>query len=229
MEALAAKQGTARRNFASKLQNTHYKPNQPISRLLRTPHKIKYLLQHYLKIVTVRHPLIRLLSGYRDKFIEHTDKYRTDIPKLIIDSRKAYGARSSGAPKHVTFPEFADFITREQYPDYDGSDPHWTPLHERSRPCQHDFDIIAKLETSTDDMNFIKHVIGVKDKLLFESEYIDSHIVSNNNTLFVSYYQQLSEEVFQRVCDFYHLDFELFGYYRPKNLTDVARVFDDFF
>ena len=238
MEALATEQGSTVRNFTSKLQNVHFKPTLPLSRLSRSPEKIRYRLVNYLKIVTVRHPLIRFISCYRDKFIEHTDKYRKDIPKLIVDSRnddaraleaRAPGANSSDEVKRVTFSDFADFVTRKSTPADDESDPHWTPQHVRSRPCQHSYDIIVKLETSKEDMDFIKGVIGVDDKLPFGSEYKDRHKVSQNETLLVSYYQQLSEEVFQMVCDYYRLDFELYGYYRPKNLADVARIVDDFF
>ena len=78
-------------------------------------------------------------------------------------------------------------------------------------------------------MDFIERVVGIDDKLLFQSEYTNRHEVSNNDTLVESYFQQLSDETFQRVCDYYRVDFELFGYYRPKNVNYVARIFDDIF
>nr|XP_054761641.1 carbohydrate sulfotransferase 14-like [Lytechinus pictus] len=226
LKELAARQGNTITNFPSQLQKAKYKPDKPISILKKTPLEIKYRLKHYLKIVTVRHPLIRLLSGYRDKFIEHTDKFRKDIPKMIIDSRKG-DARRNG-PKHVTFPEFANFLTRNSQ-NLKSGDPHWTPQYIRSRPCEQNYDVIVKLETSDEDIDFVKRVVGIDDKMLFKEEYTDRHTVSNTESVVISHFQQLSEQTFQKVCDCYSLDFELFGYYRPKSVKDVGQIFEDFF
>eukprot|EP00057_Strongylocentrotus_purpuratus_P003786 XP_003727357.1 PREDICTED: carbohydrate sulfotransferase 14 [Strongylocentrotus purpuratus] len=223
LKALADSQGKVI-NFPPQIQKAHYTPDKALSTLTKRPPEVKYRLAHYVKIVTVRHPLIRFLSGYRDKFIEHVDRYRKDIPKMIIDSRK--GDARASRTKHVTFSEFADFIVS---PGTGSDDPHWTPQHIRSRPCEHNYAIIVKLETSDDDVDKNKRVVGIGDNMRFRSEYTDRHTVSNNETLVTSYYQQLSEETFQAVCDSYRADFELFGYYRPKSVKDVARIFDDFF
>ena len=194
----------------------------------KSPLELNYRLKNYLKIVTVRHPLIRFVSAYRDKFIEHTDRFRKDIPKMIISNR---GPKFAG-PRHVTFPEFVDFVTIKKkysgiYASVNTLDPHWTPQHRRSRPCAHDFDMIAKLETSEEDMAYIKTLFGVSETT-FLAEYTDRHVVTNNETLVVTHYQQLTEEAFQRVVNFFILDFELFGYYRPKSVDEVEMIFKDF-
>ncbi|XP_072171915.1 carbohydrate sulfotransferase 14-like [Diadema setosum] len=219
--SLAEKQGRIT-NLPPQLARKQYKPKAPLSFFSKNQvHELTFRLRHYTKIVTVRHPLIRFLSGYRDKFIEHTDKFRKDIPAKILKARSG-----KVGPRHVTFPEFAGFVTKNNWTR--GTDPHWTPQYIRSRPCEHDYDIIVKLETSQDDMAFLQHELGIEKFGTYQKEYEDRHRVSNDKKLIVSFYHQLTEELFHRVCDYYSLDFMLFGYYRPKSIADVEKIFDDF-
>ena len=87
--------------------------------------------------------------------------------------------------------------------------------------------MIAKLETSEEDMAYIKTLFGVSETT-FLAEYTDRHVVTNNETLVVTHYQQLTEEAFLRVVNFFILDFELFGYYKPKSVDEVEMIFKDF-
>ena len=218
-------------NLPSGIKNKSHNPTAPMSSLpfRKNPQELNYRLKNYLKIVTVRHPLIRFVSAYRDKFIEHVGRFRKDIPKAIIANR---GPDFSGPARPVTFLEFANFVTLPKnnsrvYASVKTINPHWIPLHKRSRPCAHDFDIIAKLETSDEDLAYIKALVGVSETT-FLAEYTNRHVVTNNETLTVTYYQQLTEEAFQRVVNFFDLDFDLFGYYKPKTIAEVELIFKDF-
>jgi Sulfotransferase family len=54
--------------------------------------------------------------------------------------------------RRPTFGEFAAYLVRERVENYDN---HWLPYWLHCHACSLEYDVIAKMETFEDDMNFV--------------------------------------------------------------------------
>ena len=124
---------------------------------LRDPfeRQIKWFLEHQIDLT-----LYRLLSAYRNKFIQVVEKYQQY--KFI----NRYG--------NLTFSEFVEMIVmkkEKKCPTYSNChyNEHWIPYIAKCGYCDFPFKIIAKLETLSQDQKFIGQLAGVEISSLRKS------------------------------------------------------------
>ncbi len=89
---------------------------------------------HYFTFTVVRHPLDRLLSAFRDKFLNQPCKWQSQhftplILKMMRPDRKYTESdlklRGTGCIKvYPTFYEFVEFVIRHK----SSPDTHWLPM-----------------------------------------------------------------------------------------------------
>ena len=176
-------------------------------------------LQNYTKILFVREPFARLLSGYRDKYVElrHFPYYKSIGSKIIKILRKG-ATRAEIASGKPTFEEFIRWLVRN--PDDRGGDYHWRPLFDWYHPCEIQYDYIGKLETTADDVKYIFKKIGI-DKLESYPSTETHHTFSSAQDVLKKYYSNISPELLPKIVNRYREEFELFNYSVPQVLSDV--------
>ena len=163
---------------------------------------------NYITFIFVRHPLARLLSAYKDKFVtNHIPRY-IQIGRRIIKATRPTATREElSAANDVTFLEFIKFVTGE--PNSRRGNTHWSSLVVRNKVCDVKHDFIGKLETMTDDLNLLMtdvlHVPNWKMGKAYNSS-------TTNNDILKTYYSQIPEELMHKIYHYYEADFRLFGY-----------------
>ncbi len=83
----------------------------------------------------VRHPYVRLVSAFEDKFL-----------------KKSLGFESYRQKVRKSFSRFIDLVINEKF------NRHWSPFHLICDFCDVDFKVIGKLETFEDDLEAIEGV-----------------------------------------------------------------------
>ena len=180
-------------------------------------------LQTYFKFMVARHPMLRVLSTYRDKLERNNTFYRQKHGRLI---EQKYGRHDSALPPkgdNVTFEQFVHHIV--------DSDPlkfehHWRPVSFLCHPCEIQYDYIAKLETSNVDyLHIFSHDQTIPDskRQLFEST---AHYTASTDVDRVKrYYGRIPVNHIDALERIYHLDLNLFGYtWNTTSLSHGCRV-----
>ena len=156
----------------------------------------------------VRHPFERLVSAYKNKFLNGK----------ITTVSKRY------KKKIATFPEFIDLVmqqfrAQEECRDLPNKyicaniDAHWDLFNHRCLYCDIQYDVIGKIESFNDDIKYI--VLKQKLEELIPLNTTNLHLndkkeYASNSTLY--YFSQLSKFQKDRLYEFYKFDFELFDY-----------------
>lgn len=92
---------------------------------------IRYRLQEYFTILTVRHPFERLESAYREKFIRENKIYKDKIShKIIAKYRNVEEVNKPSVNGTVNFEEFLRYTL-----EANNVDRHWTPYWQLANPC----------------------------------------------------------------------------------------------
>ena len=125
--------------------------------------QVSSAVSNSLVFTFVRHPFERLVSAYRDKF-ELANKYsyvyslyvgkilglnKKLKSNLMIENAKSLNVVRSRRP---SFSEFVDYLLREEVHNYND---HWRPYWLHCHLCEMEFDVIGKMETWNQDVQFI--------------------------------------------------------------------------
>ncbi|XP_077981470.1 carbohydrate sulfotransferase 11-like [Glandiceps talaboti] len=168
-----------------------------------------FRLQNYTKFMFVRHPFTRLLSAFRDKFVETpTEMFRK---KYVPIAKKILNLRSPG--DNLTFSQFVQYLLKIPPQTYNR---HWRPMHYLCQPCAINYDVIGKFETLNMDTEYTLAKIGAEE---IEFPNIIPHKTNSSSVdAMMEYYSQLTHEEIEKLYKTYQLDFEMFGYDVPDYL-----------
>jgi hypothetical protein len=139
--------------------------------------------ENYTKLLIVRNPLDRLVSGYLDKMHSSISKF----PKIQQSIIKQYRKDNSTNSTYPTFEEYVAMLLNES--DKANMNFHWSPYVHRCGICGINYDFILRIETMQHDM-----------PMFFSSVYSESNPVVQDllNTLDGSetfqYNQRTSDE-----------------------------------
>ncbi|XP_033120846.1 carbohydrate sulfotransferase 14-like isoform X2 [Anneissia japonica] len=196
-------------------------PNGALLSQVKDIRELKYRLQNYKKIIFTRHPLVRALSAYRDKFEKDVVDYCWSVGSIILNNyRRNYTGLDVRHVHDISFSEFVEFITDPNAPD-EKNDRHWIPISQRSNPCRIAYDVLGKLETIDDDMRFVFEYLDIQGLVKY-NEHQETR--SSQTETIKHYYSQLSPRLFSRIIDLYAQDFEMFGYRVPKDRRDFNNL-----
>ncbi|XP_038052168.1 carbohydrate sulfotransferase 11-like [Patiria miniata] len=194
--------------------------NNSIQKLSSLPSsKIGQALQDYKKFFYVRHPFVRLVSFYRNKLAGSqlqwqrfarsiVQRYRNVAPSGL-DSAIARGRSNS----NVTWEEWIAYLTDPS--NLDGFNAHWKEVYKLCSPCRVHYDFIGKLETVDSDSKYMFKLFGLHNATY--PSYSRSNVSSSD--LYEQYFSRVELKDLQRLWEIYKLDFELFGYPKPKELN----------
>ena len=157
-------------------------------------------LKTYFKFVFVREPLQRLLSAYKNKFIQ-IPKYTKDIRKVIVQALRPQDFDQKGR-NFISFSEFIQYfsnnISRNQ---------HWRQYEKLCHPCVINYDFIGHFETLEEDAPLLLKMTGIDDRASFPPIH-----KSTGSDEVLKYYSQVPPEYITRLGELYRNDFEMFGY-----------------
>ncbi|XP_071830238.1 carbohydrate sulfotransferase 11-like isoform X2 [Apostichopus japonicus] len=168
-------------------------------------------VENYFRILFVRHPLARMLSAYKEKFVEHHIAHFVQIGRKIIgDQREGATQLEIKQATDVTFLEFIKHLTMGKKARINT---HWDLIWIHNRVCEMRYDFIGKLETIEDDYRYMLYKMS-RGRLHasdynFMGAYRSYH---GNDEKLQEYYQQVPSSVLQLWYNIYRRDFELFGY-----------------
>merc|ERR1712183_377712 len=171
------------------------------------------LYNNKYKILTVRNPLERIVSGYRDKMTRIIGPYYHKVAQYVLQRYKYlrksnYTTEDIHNNKFPTFEDYINFLVDEENIPYQ-NDLHWASYFSLCNPCSHKYDIIIKLETLTEDSFFLRKILSV-DKTDYELIIPPSKNPERYN--FMAYYSNLSKSLLKKLYLKYKFDFEAFGY-----------------
>ncbi|XP_019625100.1 PREDICTED: carbohydrate sulfotransferase 14-like [Branchiostoma belcheri] len=174
---------------------------------------IQHRLQNYYKFMFVRDPLERLVSAYRDKFVEHPEeyfgrRYGTRIQKMYRNGVwNILGA-------DVTFEEFVRFVIQAK--GYDLNE-HWQSYTELCQPCAVNYDFIGMYENLEEDTEHVLKVLGVDKKVSFPRRQEQIYNKRTTGEVLKEHLDVLpdAESYIRKLVKKYSLDYTMFGYDRP--------------
>ncbi len=173
------------------------------------------------KILQIRHPFERLLSGYIDKIKtpisqslpENVQIYmrnmRRNILKMTI-CKTTNSSRCLRAHKNkISFPVFVDAILQGY------EDVHFLPFSRMCFPCAVPYTHIIRAETFTEDIQCLLKELDfpqVEQNSVY-GEWFLKHYSGNRTDRQLDYfYLQLTNNQIRRLFKYYYLDHILFGY-----------------
>lgn len=176
-----------------------------------SPEEIVHRLSTYYKFLFVRHPFERLVSAYRNKFI---DSYNLTLFKemygrrIIRKYRHNPDVKSLETGEGVSFSEFVEFINNSE-PDL--MDWHWKLYDMLCHPCLIYYDFIGKFENLYTEADQLLRVLQVSEDVQFprnkSSRYrLPTKIIAKE------YFKSLSAQAREQLYNKYMHDFEMFGY-----------------
>lgn len=158
-----------------------------------------------LVFTIVRHPFERLVSAYRDKF-ELAKKY------AYVYSHYANKILNLSSPLQVakhrrpTFSEFVNYLLKVPVSQFND---HWVPYWLHCHVCEMEYDIIGKMETITEDMEFIAKQSGLAAANI---SLPWANRKSSGDKVSLDYFKALSLSQVEKLYIIYKPDFEMFGY-----------------
>ena len=183
------------------------------------PNLSRASLDSYTRFIFVREPFSRLLSGYKDKFVNKVrpNKQRWfDIEKSIHPKTSKESLLS--AKVLLSFKEFIEWVINDVNVKIDGANQHWKPFHEICKPCSYDWNFIGHYEFLSDDINYVRK--------LARAETLEPFPISQESKTsseLISYYSQVPPKWIMRLGEIYRADFEMFGYSFPGPLKELVK------
>ncbi|XP_042888375.1 carbohydrate sulfotransferase 11-like [Penaeus japonicus] len=176
--------------------------------------QMKKTLKKSFKFTVVRHPFERILSAFRDK-LENYERdvmfrdgyYNTMYGKYIV---KVYRDDSDLTLANRTEPTWQEFVKYLINTPSSKFDDHWRPVYALCSPCVIKYNVIAKMETFSEDTQFIINQLGLEDRL--HVEWIHRTSDTRTSDIATAYFSQLTLRQIDQLFEKYRLDFELFGY-----------------
>ena len=113
-------------------------------------------LQNYFKFMFVRHPLERLTSAYKDKFL-------TPSPRPFFKLIRQYIRKHFAFKGDIPFNVFLRFVISDHKSPKVSTvtEDHWQTFDQLCSPCFVKYDFIGHLETFQEDSQFLlKNVLG---------------------------------------------------------------------
>ncbi|XP_063596972.1 carbohydrate sulfotransferase 11-like [Penaeus indicus] len=165
-------------------------------------------------VISVRHPLSRLVSAYGDKFGDGKSSAATPrFLRMVRQHLNSWGRR-------VTFYQFLTYVIHQSKRGPSWTNNHWRPISWNCKPCTGNFDYIIKLETLDEDLAYLVNVLEIK-----EIDIKLKHNVKRSKAKvkgYESYFKSLPPAMLKDIYNIYKYDFILFDYAIPQFMLDAA-------
>ncbi|XP_063965460.1 carbohydrate sulfotransferase 10-like [Lytechinus pictus] len=184
------------------------------------PDARQHRLNTFTTFMYVRNPFVRVLSAYKNKFVNiaqyRSSKFFQDIARRIMKQmRPKATSRERRTGENITWIEFVDYLTQPTRPIFDD---HWEEMFKICSPCKIKYDYIGHLETIAQDAKFMIKELQLDSLVEYPSKE-NSH-PTNSTTLFEQDFLNLPKQTIQKLWEIYKKDFEIFDYPKPDFITD---------
>ncbi|XP_047487485.1 carbohydrate sulfotransferase 9-like [Penaeus chinensis] len=173
---------------------------------------------HTTWVMNTRHPLERLVSTYRDKFMDGNDPEE----ERLIEYVKWTKRDEAFVNNSITFPEFLDAVVLDnEWNGRAGMYHYLRPSSTVCSPCVLSYDYIIRTETFSEDLNCIANKLqleGIDPALRVNNKSGGSH-----SSKYREYYKGIPSEVLRGIYFIYEEDFFLFGFDLPPFLLVALR------
>ncbi|XP_047128495.1 carbohydrate sulfotransferase 11 [Hydra vulgaris] len=179
--------------------------------------------KNYYSFLVSRHPFERLLSAYRNKFLDpytthYQKKYGAEILRLYRnDLTEEQYLKGEG----VTFREFIKYVISGK-----PFDKHWRPMTQLCSPCRFKYRYLGKMETLFEDATAILKNAGISQKFLFLSNSRDRYKPISTIDM-KSQYMSLKASEIRKLYYMYKDDFLAFGYTVPYYIEELLATIDN--
>ena len=175
-----------------------------------SPSEIVVRLKTYYKFLFVRHPFERLVSAFRNKFVESNNFtfFERIYGSYIIRKFRTNSTRTS---HKINFREFINYILDGES---EVMNKHWKLYDELCRPCLIWYDFIGHLEEIRQDSSDVLKILGLRNRVAFPLNKTSNYQVSSS-VLAQKYFSKLSKNYKERLFHKFRYDFEMFGYPKP--------------
>ncbi|XP_042218953.1 carbohydrate sulfotransferase 11-like isoform X2 [Homarus americanus] len=176
-----------------------------------------------LSFMIARHPLLRLVSAYRNKLLVDRKNYRQTV-RTMKSRHPELGATGpwgwlESLPLHIGIPTFRQFVQYllERYAKHLPLNEHWIPATSYCTPCLINYTVLAKVETLEEDAKYIIFTSGIQG--IVAPRVINRSQDGATSDLADHYLCQLSHDQMTKLIDLYKYDILLFEY-------DIQRYLD---
>ncbi len=185
------------------------------------PEMIKHRLQNYTKVMLVRHPFDRLMSAYKDKFVDK-QMFSEMYQRFITDTLGQDAVMQNGQVR-ISLEQFLKLVSCGYHEGFRNH--HWESYMDLCLPCHVHYDYILKIETLESDSQ--------EALPLFLNEGQTSVTLPhlNDRRPFVEKFDSVSKAfgevdpvMIQDLMRIYKADFGLFGYKWNKRNRATCRV-----
>ncbi|ESO81926.1 hypothetical protein LOTGIDRAFT_56205, partial [Lottia gigantea] len=177
---------------------------------VRTEH---FLENESLKMMFVREPFTRLISGYIDKIFAPNPYFWSVIGKYIIRNFRVNATEKSKKCGHdVTFPEFIKYVIHSEATNNTARDAHFTPIYDQCKPCEIKYNVVGKMESFLNDTTFIMNNIGFNITLLHARNHSKHNKKQQKLEALTDAFNQISSEDKLKLRKLFLPDFKLFDY-----------------
>ncbi|XP_063442872.1 carbohydrate sulfotransferase 8-like [Mytilus trossulus] len=182
------------------------------------------MMENTDKIMFVREPYSRVLSGYVDKLFAPNNVYWDMSGRSMLKkTRDGANNHSLSCGHDVSFPEFVKYIIKSEKQGQN-LDRHYAPLYEHCRPCQISYDFIGKLEFFKEDILFLLDYLNIKHGTNitfsdFESETTESRAIFQSQRLFNM------REKLERCVSFYNATMRTWREMQIRGLISIHKQF----
>ena len=179
-------------------------------------------LKKYTKFLFVRDPFVRLISAFRNKFLETNDDFYNLYAKSMLrryghqPTPPALAAEAGAAGVHPSFPQFVQYLLD---PDTEKEAPfneHWQQVYRLCHPCQIQYDFVGHLETLEEDAEQLLRQLRVDNVVQFPAARGNR---SAGHSL-ADWFSGVPLEARRRLYKLYQPDFTLFGYQPPEPILE---------
>jgi len=185
----------------------------------------------YFKFTFVREPFERLLSAYKDKFVDirSEDRHYRELHgrEILKNYRPNASRRSLEELNDIRFTEFMEYLVKKgRNKTTMAMDWHWDNYANVCGMCEIEYDFIGHYDSMEQDLaDLIKAARMSPQNAKRFSGY--KHAPTNTSASLLQYYSQIPLKWIDRLGQIYNDSFKMFGYNFPgplKSLYENERV-----
>lgn len=185
--------------------------------------KALLVLQQYEVFTFSRHPLVRLVSSWRDKFQHQSKENRSDYINfhhqygrhIIKRFRKDYDPEDLEKGFPISFQEYINYIT--SFSNADELNEHWIPMPNICRPCHIQYSFLGSFENHKVESDYLIGKLGLSS-IVPKDFFIESDGRSSREAK--ELLGALTKEEKKILRNLYQKDADLFGYNLDNFLGD---------
>ena len=192
-----------------------------------SPDQQKQMLKTYFKFTFVREPFERLLSAYKDKFVNRRQvtvdrKIREYHGREILKNfRPNASKRALKKLDDITFREFIQYlVTKGSNKSMPVMDWHWNNYVSICGMCAINYDFIGHYETFDQDLADFKQAAGLSPEVAKRFNARTNNKSDTASSL-LSYYSQIPIEWVDILGQLFRANFEMFNYDFPGPLESL--------